>query len=462
MISYILKRVMLFVPTLLVIVVISFFLFNYSNQNKVTHSLIAKGLLGDDKIRLDYDQIYIEEAIKLKVNQPPFYFSIVPNYYPNNINELIYPQKISQAKILLSNTQNWLCVKRYFNAIDRYTMAYKKISSDSINEVVRTSHQIVHRATNWNEFSELKALTFPADINNPLLNYEQEVAQSVHQLESASSFYWPTYKFYGSENQFHNWLSQFIAGNWGHSNKDGRPIKNIIQKALPWTFTMVIISIVFSFFLSLIFSLAMVLLRNTWVEYIINGSLYFLYAIPVFWLATIMVIFFTTDEYGSWTNLFPSIGINPIDGKSTFELIWNNFNRLWLPLLCITLHSLAYLSRQMRSSILQEMSQPYYTSAIAKGLSSKVSIVHHVLPNAMIPIVTILIDAIPSAFAGSVVIEVIFNIPGMGRILYDAIFSNDWSIIASILILIAIVTMICYLVGDILYSYLNPKIELAT
>ena len=188
--------------------------------------------------------------------------------------------------------------------------------------------------------------------------------------------------------------------------------------------------------------------------------LYFLYSIPVFWFATMMVVYFTTDDYGWWTDWFPSVAIDIYPGKSTFQQILMNAEKFILPILILTLHSLAYITRLVRRSVLDELDKPYALLAFSKGLDKTEVIRKHILKNALIPTITSMASAFANAFAGSLVLEVIFNIPGMGRLLVSSMESADWNVVFCITLLLSFVTIVSFIIADILYAYVNPKIEL--
>ena len=184
-----------------------------------------------------------------------------------------------------------------------------------------------------------------------------------------------------------------------------------------------------------------------------------MYSIPRFWLATLMVVFFTTSDYGWYTNVFPSVGLDIVSSPSVWAQIAGNLENLILPVLCLSAFSVVYIARLTQRGIENEMKAPYTLTAYSKGLSTHQVIRRHALPNASLPLVTVLAGAIPTSLAGSVVIEVIFNIPGIGKLLYDSIHMADWPVVFSLVLLISLVTMVSYLIGDIIYAVLNPKIR---
>ena len=130
-----------------------------------------------------------------------------------------------------------------------------------------------------------------------------------------------------------------------------------------------------------------------------------------------------------------------------------------LPIICSTYGSFAFLSRQMRGGMLSILSQDYIRTAYAKGLDSKNVIWRHAFRNSLLPIITLFANVFPIMIGGSVVLEVIFTIPGMGKWGYDAIISHDYPIIFTVMMLAAILTMIGYLVADMLYAVVDPRIS---
>jgi len=123
------------------------------------------------------------------------------------------------------------------------------------------------------------------------------------------------------------------------------------------------------------------------------------------------------------------------------------------------IHSIPYLIRQVRASLIESISHDYYQMAISKGVTKRAALIKHVLPNGLLPIITIISGWLPKVLGGSLIIEVIFNIPGMGRLLFQSIFNDDWNVMMGILLLVSIFTLVFYLIGDIIYARLSPQIR---
>jgi len=282
---------------------------------------------------------------------------------------------------------------------------------------------------------------------------------NINDLNSKAAFSLPNLSWHGSDNQYHIWLRSILKGDFGVSYLDGRPVIKKILEALKWTMCLVIISIVLSFF----FGISLGLLNSkhqekNWLRGL-NLAAYFIYVMPLFWLATLALVFLTTSDYGRWTNLFPSPSAFVDTGEGFWVLCFKYGKVLILPILLMVLNSLSYISRQMYSSLENESNKLYAQTALTKGLTEDIVTKKHKFRNALLPMITLFTSALPSALGGSVIIETIFNIPGMGRLMYDSISMADWHVVYAIVIITAVVTFFAFVLADILYFLVNPKIK---
>ncbi len=275
-----------------------------------------------------------------------------------------------------------------------------------------------------------------------------------HRLE------WPRWEWNGTDNQFHKWICAFTKGDWGASIIDQKQVSSKVSVAIKWTFFLLLLSLFFAIMISIPFGFWLSQGKSNFLKTILEKWSFLFFAVPLFWLCTLAVVFLTTEQYGSWTNWFPSIGLDPTYQRVGFwEGIGRYGNKLILPAICWTLHSMAYMSTQLKVSMQNQLSMDYLITAYAKGLSITQGARSHAFKNAMIPMITLIIGSIPGAMAGSIIIENIFNIPGMGRLLIAAIYQSDWNVVMAIVMIIAFITMLCYLLADLLYAYVNPKIR---
>ncbi|MBI4444185.1 MAG: ABC transporter permease, partial [Acidobacteria bacterium] len=187
--------------------------------------------------------------------------------------------------------------------------------------------------------------------------------------------------------------------------------------------------------------------------------LFVMYSLPSFWVATILILLLGGGDF--W-HVFPISGISSLDAGQMPLWDWL-LDRLWhlaLPVFCLTYGGLAYISRQMRAGMLETIRQDYIRTARAKGLSERAVILKHAFRNSLIPIVTLLGFLLPALFGGSVIIESIFTVPGMGQLGFDAILSRDYPVVMAIATIAAFLTLLGLLLSDLLYALVNPTISL--
>lgn len=388
---------------------IGFLLSRNVPQDAATALVTMRGGEEGEKQEETYEAVYKELAL----DKPDFYFSLVPNTFPRTLN-------------IISSKEQRKLVKKLL------------VSGNSYDEISKFLSTAENAYAKQNYLEALK--------NNSA---------------SKSSFIYPKLYWHGLDNQYHLWWSSLLKGSFGTSIVNGKEATVVVRKALIWTAFLGAGSLLFTFICGILLGIWLAKKPDTLGRNILSNILYLLYSIPVFWLATMMVIYFTTDDYGSWTNIFPSVGIEVLPGKSTFAQVLSNAHKFILPICCGSFAIIAYIARMVRKSIINEMQMPYIITAYSKGLSSEEVLMKHAFPNALLPLLTILIGAIPATIGGSVVLEVIFNIPGIGRLLYNSIGVADWNVVFCILMLTGVITILSYLIGDFLYAYFNPKIRYA-
>lgn len=376
-----------------------------------------------------YEKVYKE----LYLNLPSFYFSVQPKHFAQTSN--VIADKKNRELF------NRLLAEGYFatNAMQAVDfIKSEKEKADSLKDADRVIE--LNRIYNLPE---------------PQLN--SEIAVALDQSKQAVIV--PKVFWNGTQNQYHKWLGSVFKNEFGVSFVDGRTALSKVKKAMTWTLSITLIDFILSTVCGVFIGMFLVKNPDGKLQKICGQILYFIYSIPIFWLATLMVVYFTTDDYGSLTNIFPSVALDIYPGKSTLQQILLNADKLILPICILTIHSLAYLTRFVRRSLLDELKKPYVSLAYSKGLSKSEVIKKHALKNALTPLITTMASAFAGAFGGSLVIEVIFNIPGMGRLLINAIGQADWNVVFCITMVASFVTIISYIIADFFYAYTNPKIK---
>ena len=199
--------------------------------------------------------------------------------------------------------------------------------------------------------------------------------------------------------------------------------------------------------------------EGTWWDRFSSIFVFLLYSLPTFWIATLAIIFLTNDAYGM--NFFPALGLSSAPrSASSWTKFWNQVYHLILPVSCLALGGVAFIVRQMRSSMKEVLTKDYITSMRALGFSEQKIRWKYALKNALYPLITLVANMLPALIAGSVVIEQIFAIPGMGKLTIDAIFQRDWPVVYAVLMIGAFLTVLGILLTDILYSFFDPRVKL--
>lgn len=195
--------------------------------------------------------------------------------------------------------------------------------------------------------------------------------------------------------------------------------------------------------------------QGSWFDQITRILSVVVSSIPVFWLGIVLLLIF-----GSWLQWLPMGGRFPttISGEYT---AWERISRLILPTFTLASFTIATYSRFMRASLLEVLNQDYIRTAYSKGLSNRKVWFGHALRNALIPIATLLGPSLTLVITGAVLTETIYSWPGMGRLLVNSVNQQDYPIIMAIIILVAIATVIGYIISDVLYAVFDPRVRLS-
>jgi peptide/nickel transport system permease protein len=202
--------------------------------------------------------------------------------------------------------------------------------------------------------------------------------------------------------------------------------------------------------------------RGSFLDNLSTAMLFILYSVPSFWIGMILLVFLTTVSYGiSW---FPTGGIQTmamVQKPQDYSVLVRGLDilhHLVLPVFCMIYGSFSFLARQMRGSVLSVIRQDYIRTANAKGLSEDKIIWKHAFRNSLFPLITMFSSIFPRALSGSIAIELIYNIAGMGNLALSSIVARDWPVVFTIAMLAAILTMIGNLVADMLYGVADPRV----
>ncbi len=257
--------------------------------------------------------------------------------------------------------------------------------------------------------------------------------------------------------QYFIWMGNMLQGDFGNSFKDNRPVIDKILERLPISVTISLLSFCLIYLIAIPIGIYSAARQYSFLDRATTVILFVLYSLPNFWIGTLAIVFLCNVEY---LKIFPTAGIKSEDFESLsfFGQIQDRFMHLFLPVVITSLAAFAFLSRQMRSSMLEVIRQDYIRTARAKGLSERKVVLKHALRNSLIPIITLMGGLLPLMVGGSIIIEYIFSIPGIGQLAWQAILDRDYPLIMAELVLAASMTVLGILLVDILYSFVDPRI----
>ena len=249
--------------------------------------------------------------------------------------------------------------------------------------------------------------------------------------------------------QYLTWVSGVIRFDFGDSIFYHMPVGTILWERFPVTVNLGLYAFVLSTLFGIIAGLLAAVRRAKLVDRIVTPLSYVGICVPVFWLGILMIYVF-----GLKLNWLPIIGYT-----SPFDDFWLSIKQAIMPVICLTIGALAATARQMRSSMLEVIRQDYIRTAWSKGFTERVIIMRHALKNSLIPVVTVLGLHLGFILGGSVIVETVFSIPGIGHLMVDSIFSQDYAIVQSCTLIFAVIVVFANLIVDISYGWLDPKVQ---
>ena len=251
--------------------------------------------------------------------------------------------------------------------------------------------------------------------------------------------------------QYWDWMSGVVRGDFGTSIILKERVNTLIAQHLPVTVHLGILAFLISGVLGVLFGVLCALKRGSWLDNLLTVLANLGITAPSFWVGILLILIIAYK-----------LGWLPIYGyTSPFEDLWMSTKQVIMPVFCLSLAPMAILTRQTRSSMLEVVRQDYIRTAWSKGLRERVVIMRHALKNAFIPIITMQGMQIRNIVGGAVIIETVFSIPGVGRMMVDAVKQQDYQVVQGGVLFIAIAVMIVNIAVDISYGYFDPRIKLS-
>jgi peptide/nickel transport system permease protein len=246
-----------------------------------------------------------------------------------------------------------------------------------------------------------------------------------------------------------HWFSGVLQGDLGESIFYREPVTDVLMKKFRITGYLACLALVLSVVLGITTGIISAIRRGGAVDQLVSVSANIGIAIPAFWLGIMGIYLFALKL--AWL---------PIHGwTSPFEDFWMSSSQAVMPVILLAIPSIAVLSRQSRSSMLEVIHQDYIRTAWSKGLRERVVVFKHAIKNALMPVVTLVGLQVRLLFGGSVLVEQVFNIPGLGRLLVQSAFNKDFTVIQGGVILIGLIVCIVNLLVDISYGWIDPRVR---
>ncbi len=415
----------------------------------------------------DYKELYSKIAKQKGLDLPNFYFNINALSQPDTLHKIILKDDREQCLYLMNEWGNWPGIqtwrsaqKNLVHSIERKESTFGKDSLIQIRRLISSLEFDRNKQSIIVAYQSLTNLTKGSTDIQELISTASKKFNEIFDDSSKWKSLVPTFHWYGFNNQYHRWMSQMIKGDFGVSCQNGLPAIRKIRKSIFWTLMLNIPSIFLAFLIAIPLGIKAGMNTGAKLDIISSNVLFILFSLPSFWVGTLLIVFFTTPEYGKFMDWFPSVGLGNLPASAPFwDRFWESAGHLILPVFCNTYVSVAIIFRQMRSGVLNVLPKGFIQTARAKGLSSNSVQRKHVLKNAIFPIITMFASVLPSAIAGSAVVEIIFNIPGMGAETINSIFNRDWPVVYAILFLGAVMTLFGILLSDLLYAWLDPRVS---
>ena len=249
--------------------------------------------------------------------------------------------------------------------------------------------------------------------------------------------------------QYFDWIGGIAHGDLGKSIQYRYKVTDEIARRLPITLHLGILSLIISLIIGIPAGIICAVRRGGWLDTLVTVLANIGITVPSFWLGIVLVYLLALQ-----LNILPVMGYT-----SPFSDFWMGTKQLILPVFCLAIYPIASMARQTRSSMLEVLHQDFIRTAWSKGLRERVIIARHTLKNALIPVVTLIGLGVSNIIGGSVLIESVFNIPGMGRLAVQSILNQDYPVTQSVALIIAAVVVLVNLVVDISYGWLDPRIR---
>ncbi|WP_242928375.1 ABC transporter permease [Pontibacter vulgaris] len=399
------------------------------------------------------ESAYKDYLSRTGLQLPLFYFGISTASEPDTLYRVSPETDRKLLQQLAWQFSNWPAISVYYQSIKSLQQHLPEQEQFLVAPLFAATDKTAILAVT----GKLDQIKGASDASALITNVQQS-ANRLYQHEAKYSFLVPAIQWHGADNQYHQWLSELMKGKLGTSYRDSKPVIEKVAEAVGTSFWLLILSMLAAFLISFNTSILLVQRQETKLQKFILSGLYFLDSIPLFVLCLLLLVLLASPDF---LQLFPAYGLGYYENQNQnwLEGMMQQLPYLALPILCLTIAYIPYLTNILYRALADNSQTDYARTARAKGLSEQKVIRKHLVRNALLPVITLLSDFLPALVAGSVVIETIFAIPGIGRLLLESVQARDYPVIVTIVLLVAAFKMLSHLLADIWYGIADPRIR---
>jgi len=423
--QYIVRRIVSALGVLLAVVVLTFWLSRYASDDPVYAYLATADDLEYSQNSIDKDLTsYKSAAHRLGQDLPPFFFSLRPSHYPDTLHRLLPLSRKQQAMALLKHGLEWSAIEEIQMAIwsadDTYSSALR--SAETIKDIIYVQEYPKDPIDIYG--------TLPKDPTFDLTASRKEVS-------------FPSLRWNGFQNSFWHFAGGMLKGDFGYSLQTGEAVATRISRAFKTTFPIALLALILSVLLGTWLGTIIAQRNSSWLKRLC----YVLLSLPGFWIVS-----FAMTQFSGRGKPFPGPGWI-LDGSITDWI-----SHAALPILILAIPAAAYIALVMDESLQQADRVPIRDFARLRGQSERKVWFGDMYRLGLVPsVVTIIGLLVPAFIGGSVVVEYVFNIPGLGRLVFESILARDWLVVLGIVTLSSFVTVFGYVFLDVVNAWLDPR-----
>ena len=478
--TYIIKRILLMIPTFFAISLVVFLVLNLAPGKPGGEMAAAEG---GETADAGQRETYLIFKHQFNLDKPILFnirFTLSRETIEQKLKEIVNENKDVPTKVLIKSQEEMEDYGKYtvphLIAIIKETdnprirdKAVEYLGLNAKRRLINPYAEKVDEETKKENKAREKENIYIRSITYNASATEEEKLEAIKKWEewyeeNKSRYQYGTMdkiKIFLTETRFFRYWANLICLDFGISHITKKPVIQTILSKLKYSLSLAVSSVLIAYIISIPLGIFSAVKQNSLADRIITVILFMLYSLPSFFVATLLLLYFSQASKYPLLQIFPTGGFISEEAVkyTTLHQIKDVLWHLVLPVICMCYASFASLSRYARSGLLEVIRSDYIRTARAKGLSEFVVIGKHAVRNGMIPIITLLATILPVLIGGSVIIEFIFGIPGMGLLMIDSIMQRDYNVIMGIQLISAVLLLVGMLLADITYALVDPRIS---